>query len=273
MACSGSWAGSHFFWAFLSGCFMGFALGRLTMRIPQGDARSRNWKWVAVPMYATWGVLLALAAAFVPSSFCVEPVKLRVSPAFLDLRILYTFAAGVVPAFAGLRFKKSVGIPLLVVLSLASAMAVSLKYPWRRLETDRPVAEVRLLSISAGRRSIEFTPDSGGTYFYELDGPGVRIEVTTLVTSDYYFFTEKPAMYRWSSVGAAEGSGEHIALPNDRDGNSRFQMWLQSIGESLPGWESRILALESDRLLPLFKYGIFLDGEGGPRIELMTPER
>jgi hypothetical protein len=279
MACSGSFAGSYFFWAFLSGCFIGFAFGRLTARVPRGDVRSRNWKWVAVPMYASLGVLLALAAAFVPSSFCIEPVKLRVSPAFLDLRILYTFIAGLVPAFAGLRFKRAVGIPLLVILSLSAAMAVSLKYPWRRAEPGVRVAEVRLLSIAAGKRSIEFAPDSGGTYFYELGSPGIQFKVTTLVTSDYYFFVDRPFMYRWETISAAdgykvvaEGSRTSIALPNHREGGSSFQAWLQRMSEILPGWDSYILTIEADRMLPFFRYGILLDGEGGPRIELMKLE-
>ncbi len=273
MTCNGSFAGSFFFWATLSGCFTGFALSRLTRPAVRGSVLSHNWKWIAFSSYLSVGVLLALAAAFVPSSFCIEPVGIRVSPAFLDIRILYIFLAGLVLGFVGLGFKRAAGIPLLVILALVTTMAISITYPWRPVDRDRPVAEVRLLSIASGRRSIEFTPDSGDTYFYELDGPGIRFRVITLDVSDYYFFVEKPFMYRFDSVSAAGNDKVTVSLDNHRTAGSSFQKWLQHIGVMLPGWDAVPLTVEADRLLPLFRYAIYLTGENGPRIELVAPKK
>ena len=108
--------------------------------------------------------------------------------------------------------------------------------------------------------------DSDGTYFYELDGPGVRLEFLTLRADDYYFFIDDPFMYRYVSI--SEYKDEEVGpIPEGRG----FQSWLIRLVERLPGIEVEPLIVDAERLLPLFTYEVRLAGTGSPSIVLAAP--
>jgi hypothetical protein len=273
MACSGSFITSYFFWAALSGLFVGFALSRL-MRFPaRSEDRVRNWKWIMFSLYLSTGVILAFCAAFIPSSLCTAPRRLRVDPAFLDLRILYLAAGTAAAGFLSLRFKRAAGLPLLFIVVVGVAAIPAIKYPWRRINPDAPVAELRVLSIVDGKRSIEFTPDHGDTYFFELPSNGITVEVAVLRTSDYYFFVDRPVMYRLKSISPV-GGDEAVFLSSDPSNGAGggFQYWLQNLALRFPAWNVDSLSISTEKLLPLFRYAVFVEGGDGPSIKLIQPE-
>ncbi len=274
MTCSGSFVTSYFFWAMLSGLFVGFAISRLMRFLPMSDVKARHWKWIMFSFYLSVGIILALCAAFVPSSLCSVPRKLRVSQDFLDQRILYFAAAAAVAGLLGLRFKKAVGLPLVFVIAIGVVAVPILRQPWYRMEPGEPVAELRVLAFVDGKRSIEFTPRGGDTYFLQVPGTGITVEAAVLQASDYYFFIDKPQMYRLNGIAPA-GSGAQVpVLANDQgDAAGRFQEWLQKIAQHLPGWEVKSLRAESLLLLPLFKYNVYLAGEDGPAVKLVQPQQ
>ncbi|MBN1686567.1 MAG: hypothetical protein JW852_07915, partial [Spirochaetales bacterium] len=218
--------------------------------------------------------ILALCAAFIPSYLCSAPRRLGVSATFLDFRLLYFWVAAAVAGLMGLRFKKAVGLMLLLIVAIGVAAVPVLKHPWRRLESEMPVAELRLLGIKDGMRSIEFTPRDGDTYFLEIPGNGITVGAEALRTSDYYFFIDKPAMYRLKTVSAAgEGEAVQIFTKESHDTGGKLQEWLQNLARRLPGWEVEPLLATAERLLPLFRYSVYLGVEEGATVRLERPER
>ena len=272
--CSGSFATSYFFWAALSGLFIGFALSRL-LRFPgRADEKAKSWKWIMFSLYLSAGVLLAFCAAFIPSSLCSTPHSFRVDSAFLDFRILYFAVGAAAIGLLGLRFKRAAGLPLLLIIVTCSAAIPALKYPWRQIHQDAPVAEFRVLSVVEGKRSVEFTPYAGDTYFFELPQKGIAVEAAVLRASDYYFFIDKPVMYRLQSV-SPYGNRDAVFLPPSGSGEvgGKFQSWLQNLALRFPSWDVESLTIGAETLLPLFRYAVYLGGEEGAFIKLVQPER
>jgi len=273
MVCNGSFITSHFFWAIPAGLFTGFALSRLLRFHRRSDIRARHWKWIMFSFYLSMAVVLALCAAFIPSSFCSDPPGLRVSRNFLDLRILAMAAGSAVAGLLGLRFKRSAGLPLLFLLALGLSAIPVVRYPWRHYDTAVPLAEFRLLSITSGGRSIEFTPHSGDTYFVEMTGTGIAVNLDVLSTSDYYFFADKPLMYRLRSISPAGNEEISYSLAeNAGKAGKNVQAWIQQKMQNLPGWEVYSISAQTERLLPLFRYAVYLNEESRPEIRLMQPQ-
>ena len=274
MSCSGSFASSYHFWAMLSGLFVGFSISRF-LRFPASkDLKARHRKWIMFSFYLSAGVILALCAAFVPSLVCALSRRVRVSAAFLDYRLLYSAAGAAIAGFMGLRFKKAVGLPLLLIVAIGAGAVPALRHPWRRVEAGTPVAELRLLAITNGMRSIEFTSRDGDTYFFEISGNGITVEAEVLRTSDYYFFIDRPEMYRLKRVSDARGDdGIHLFTKDPDDAGGRFREWLQSLAREFPGWYVEPLLATTERLLPLFRYSVYLGGEEGAVIKLEQPKR
>jgi hypothetical protein len=273
MSCSGSFITSYFFWAIPAGLFAGFAMSRLLRFPARSDIDARHWKWITFSLYLSAGVLFALCGAFIPSTVCSTPQRLRVSPEFLDHRILTTAGAAALAGLLGLRFKRVAGLPLLLLISVGTGAIPVIRHPWRQFEEGAPVAEVRLLSISNGNRSIEFNPRDGDTYFVELPGNGIEVEITVLQASDYYFFVDKPMMYRLKSIAPPGGSEQvYNVVDEGGDAGKRFQAWLQSNMQRLPGWDVRSIHVTANVLLPLFRYAVDLGGKDGPEIRLVRPD-
>ena len=78
-------------------------------------------------------------------------------------------------------------------------------------------------------------------------------------------------MYRFKSVSAAsaESGVREVAIPGESSGYSSYQKWIQALGLRLPGWRIRTVSVRKDNLIPLFKYGVDLDGLEGPTITLI----
>ena len=273
MTCSGSFATSYFFWAALSGLFTGFAFSRLLRFPARTDDKAKNWKWIMFSLYLSAGVILAFCAAFIPSLLCATPRRIRVDNTFLDFRILYFAAGAAAVGFLSLRFKRAAGLPLLFIIVAGSAAIPALKYPWRRLSPEIPAAELRVLSVVDGKRSIEFTPHAGDTYFFELPQNGIAVEAAILRASEFYFFVDRPVMYRLESVSPFDG-GDFVSFSSigSSDAGGKFQNWLQNLALWLPSWEVESLSIRTEKLLPLFRYAVYLGGEEGPSIELVQPE-
>jgi hypothetical protein len=84
-------------------------------------------------------------------------------------------------------------------------------------------------------------------------------------------------MYRLTHISPlVPDDGASVNLMSDGavsgDPGGKFQSWLQNLFLKLPGWKVSSLTIESDRLLPLFKYAVFLGGQDGPAITLVLPE-
>jgi hypothetical protein len=101
---------SPFPWSILAGVFLGAAVVSLTRRTRhrKDSERARTRKWVAVCVLVSIAVVFGLLAVFIPG-----PGKI------MDVRFAWAAGAAVVVSFCALRFRKSLGIPVLVLLIAA----------------------------------------------------------------------------------------------------------------------------------------------------------
>jgi len=94
----------------LAALFAGAAASRATMRTgnKRDPGKARTRKWVVTCVYLSIAVVIGLVAVFVPG-----PEKMN------DVRLAWVAAVAVVLAFCALRFKRALGIPVIVVLVAA----------------------------------------------------------------------------------------------------------------------------------------------------------
>lgn len=275
MACSGAYIGSYFFWAALSGAFLGFALSRVTRFATRygSPERIRSWKWIFFSIYASTSVILALAGAFLSSSLCKSPFRLGVSEEFLDDRIAYMFGASTVLSFFSLRFKRAVGILILFLLFVATIASGLMLYPWEAPMDNSPIAQFRVLSQDDEGMSVEIISSKHDSMFQRISGGGLQIHGLLLSAADYYFFIKKPFLIRLTGFSHMGGKDPNNLPSSPGLGIwERGRSWLQEQMSFVPGWRIRPVVITGEALVPLFRYGIYARDNFGLYIQLEESE-
>lgn len=269
MACSGAFLQSYFFWSLLSGVAAGSAVGQVVVRLRSLPQRVRHWRWIGFAIFASISVSCALAGAFLPS--LLSNGMLQVPETFLDIRLLYLFCGTLLVVAAGIRFPRSVGIPLLVIVVVFTLSAVVVAQPWRCMNSQEPVATLRALSSGSEGVELELIHSSSESSFFSLTDNQVYIKITLLQTSEWYFFSAKPFLYRVVALGGGdgEGTGDGVAYEPEEGPIENLSDALAQIFEKLPGWEVETLILSLKNPVPLYRYGVFLRPDGSAVFTLL----
>ena len=132
-------AGSPLPWVLASGICIGAAVSRATRRARPGrdPERERARRWTAAFLLLSLAVIFGLAALFLPGASRI-----------LDTRLAWAGGGAALVSFAAFRFRKALGIPVLV---LCVAVAVSLGLFLRSVRAftgETQIATVRVISTS-----------------------------------------------------------------------------------------------------------------------------
>lgn len=265
MASNLRWAGSPFFWALLSAIFFGAAISRITRlssRAPDAE-RARTMKWTVASISASVSVLLALAGLFISG-----PEKI------LDLRILYLFGGTVIVSALALRFKRSCGLPVLLVVMLSVFFFIIALSHWEEYESGEAVARFRVLSKREDRLSIEYLADEQESFFFELAGHKIRPVISLIEAEDYYFFAYRPRGYRVLQFDGLSSDQEldtyPVAIDTKTASISKAFGGLDTWIAYLPGWKIERVELDPIDPKELFSYGVIFGGtEEAPRLEMI----
>jgi hypothetical protein len=148
-------------WAFLAAVFLGAAVSRATRRTANrpDPHRTRTRKWVLVCIWLSLGVLAAVGAVLVPGS---ERLVRRVDGTMrlVEPLLPWVALAGFAIALLATRFRKSLGIPV-VVLALVAVIALGLFFQSVRAFTgETEIATVKALTVADGkmRLEVQFAP-------------------------------------------------------------------------------------------------------------------
>ena len=276
MACNGAFLDSHFFWIFVSGLYTGFALSWITRSENKADNsnKKRSWKWVLFLGYLSLSVVLALAGAFLPSSLCTRPIRLSVSERFLDDRLLYMYGAAAGFGFLTSRFKRAGGIPGLFLLFITVLLILVLLLPWSATDEDGAIAQFRILSQDDSGISVELIRSGGDVTFQHLEGSAVQIHLDLLIAEDYFFFIKKPFLHRLAGFVQQDGI-EPVGPPARVTAQfwRKGMAWLQERIHFVPGWDIRTVIISGESLIPLYRYGIYIDSDLSAYLQIRDIDR
>jgi hypothetical protein len=140
-------------------------------------------------LYLCLAVVAALGAVFVPG-----PEQI------LDPGLLYLFAGSTVFFFLVFRFKKSIGL-LVVILAIALAGTLMLFLQSLNAYTgETEIAQVRVLDVQEGRMQLEIAPARGERVITWLNGAYFAPVVRVVIFDDYVVFLGAKTWYRFEGI-------------------------------------------------------------------------
>lgn len=248
-------------WVVCAGLFVGAAASRASMRVrhkPDTD-RARTWKWVGACIYLSIAVILGLLAVFIPGAG-----KIR------DPRMLWAALIAAVIAFAALRFKKSLGIPI-VVLLLAAVLSFGLFLQSIRAFTgETEIAEVKVLSSTASSMHLELVPKGNAPVLLTMNGTYFAPIVKVVIFSDLFVFLGARTWYRF------EGMTSFNDAYRQQDTDFRFahplgiseRLWslFERNETRIPGVKAVQVEMTLKRAQEFDSFGIMVQNDGGVQI-------
>jgi len=248
-------------WALLAGLLVGAAVARACARTKhrRDPDRARTRKWVVACMLLSLAIVVGLLGVFIPGPSNV-----------VDIRLAWAAGCAAVVGFAALRFRRAIGIPVLVLL-VASAVLFGLFFQSIRAFTgETEIASVRVISVAGSSMRLELQPRAREAVLLTMDGVYFAPIVKIVIFDDLLVFFGAKTWYRFEGMTSFDA--------NLRQGTSDFRFPQPSgISERLWGiferYEARIpgvktvqIEMPSKRAVEFATYRIMVQNDGGVEV-------
>jgi hypothetical protein len=230
-------------WIFVAAVFLGVAVSRATRRTanrPDPD-RARTRKWVLCCIWLSLAILAAVGAVLVPGS---ERLVRRVDGTLrlVEPLLPWVALAGFAIAFLATRFRKALGIPV-VVLALVAVIALGLFFQSVRAFTgETEIATVKALAVADARMRLEVQPEGRPSEMVDLDGDQFAPVVKVVIFDDLWVFLGARTWYRFVGLISFTTEG---GLPRQSDTvwklaqpsgiSEALWAWFEQNEERVPG--------------------------------------
>ena len=257
-----------FFWVTLSAIFFGASLSRATRRIPKSLVRDRasNVKWTFVTIYLSVAIVFAICAVFIPG-----PEKI------LDIRIVYLFSVVSAVFFLALRFRKSIGAPLLILSFLAVLSLIWFLQAFSSFTGEREIATVRVLDTGGGAMKLEVSRHERDTVIVNLKGDYFAPVVKEVIFDDWYVFLGAKTWYRLEGITAFSfvkedgrsvlkqtDAGYYFPFPTGM--SEKLYGYYEKYERYIPGVKTVQIDISAKRARKMATYGLMLQNDGGVQI-------
>jgi hypothetical protein len=188
-------------WSVLAGAFMGAAVMSVSRRTShrRDPERARTRKWVAACVLASIAVVFGLLAVFVPG-----PGKIA--------HVSFAWAAGIaaVLSFCALRFRRSLGIPVLVVLVAAGAFLGLFLRSIHAFTGETEIATVRAIAVTGDSMRLELAPHGAAPVLLTMDGVYFAPIVKVVIFDDVLVFLGARTWYRFEGMNSFDEGFLHV---------------------------------------------------------------
>jgi hypothetical protein len=248
-------------WAVAAGLFVGAALSQATRRTRNkaNPERAATRKWVLACVYLSVAVVIGLLAVFVPG-----PARI------LDLRLAWVAGISAAVAFAALRFKKALGIPVMV-LAIALVVVFALFIQSIHAFTgETEIATVRAISVDAASMRLELIPRGSEPVLLTMKGSSFSPIVKVVIFSDLLVFLGAHTWYRFEWMTSfdqnlrQQDTDFHFA----RALGITERLWtlFEENETRIPGVKTAQVELIVKRAKEFAVYGIMVQNDGGVQI-------
>ncbi len=252
---------SPFPWVVLAGVFLGAAIMSLTRRTRhrRDPERARTRKWVAACVLASVAVVFGLLAVFIPG-----PEKI----AHVSFAWTAGIAAGV--SFLALRFRKSLGIPVLVLLIAAVAVLGLFFRSIHAFTGETEIATVRAIAVAGDSMKIELARRGAAPALLTLDGVEFSPVVKVVIFDDLPVFLGAETWYRFVEMTSYDRNGtqskSRYQLPQAPGISERLWEFFERYETRLPGVKTVQTERPSKRATEFATYSIRVQNDGGVEI-------
>jgi hypothetical protein len=248
-------------WVVAAGVFLGAAVSRATRRLRPGrdPERERSRRLVGACLLASIAVVLGLCAVFLPG-----PSKIA------DPRLAWAAAGGAVLSFVAFRFRRALGIPVLVLL-VALGVAAGLFFRSITAFTGETViGQVRVISAADAAMRLELVPRGAPPVVLEMKGEYFAPIVKVVIFDDLAVFLGATTWYRF------EGLTSFDAALRQQDTDYRFttapglsgELWsfFEANETRIPGVKTVQVEMNAKRAKALATYDLKVQNDGGVEI-------
>lgn len=178
-------------WVVLAGVFVGAAASWATVRTRhrRNPDRARTRKWIVFCVSLSLGIGLGATAVFVAGPGGITDPRLGV-------------IAGVATAvgFAATRFKKAMGLPILVLLIACGTLVCLFLQSVRAFTGETIIAEVKVISADGGAMRLELVPREGEPVLLTMEGEYFAPIVRVVIFDDLLVFLGAKTWYRFEGM-------------------------------------------------------------------------
>lgn len=248
-------------WALLAGLFVGAAAARAATRTRhrKDPDRARARKWVVACVLFSIAIAAALLGVFIPG-----PTKV------VDLRLAWAAGIAAVVAFGALRFRRALGIPVLVLIVVSAVLLGLFLQSIRAFTGETEIASVRVISVPSSSMRLEISPRGTEPVLLTLDGVYFAPIVKVVIFDDLLVFLGARTWYRFEGMTSFD--------VNLRQGTRDFrfsspsgiseQLWtlFEQNETRIPGVKTVQIEMPSKRAVEFATYGIMVQNDGGVEV-------
>jgi hypothetical protein len=253
---------SPFPWVVVAGLFFGAAVASATVRVRgrKDPERARARKWVSACVLLSVAIVLGLGALFIPG-----PSKI------LDMRLAWAAGAAAALAFVALRFKKSAGIPIVVVLAVAVVSAGLFLRSIRAFTGETEIGVVRVIGADDASMRLELIPRERDPVLLTMNGVYFSPIVKVVIFNDLFVFLGARTWYRFEGMTSfdrnlRQGSSDYrFAQPPGI--SERLWSLFEQHDASIPGVKTAQIELVMKKAKEFASYSIRIRNDGGVLIE------
>jgi hypothetical protein len=261
-------------WVFVAAMFLGAAASRATRRTANRPDPHRAWtrKWVLFCVELSLAVLAAVGAVLVPGS---ERLLRKVGGAvqLVEPLLPWVALAGFAIAFLATRFRKSLGIPV-VVLALVAAIALGLFFQSVRAFTgETEIATVKAITAADGKMRLEVQPEGRPSEMVDLDGDQFAPVVKVVIFDDLWVFLGARTWYRFVGLvsfttrsGMPAQTNTSWALARPTGISEALWVRFEEYEDRIPGVKSVQTELVLKKARSLGSWSIRVQNDGGVEV-------
>ena len=248
-------------WVILGGLFAGAALSTATRRTRHkaDPERATARKWILACLALSVAVIFGLLAVFLPG-----PARI------LDPRLAWATGISAGAAFLALRFRKAMGIPVVVlVIALVAVIALFLQ-SIRAFTGETEIASLRVLSVDKASMRLELVPRGAEPVLLSMKGTYFSPIVKVVIFDDLLVFMGARTWYR------LEGMTSFDENQRQQDVGFRFarpigiseRLWqlFEEYETKIPGVKAVQTDMASKKATEFASYGVMVQNDGGVEI-------
>ena len=248
-------------WVVIAGLFIGAAASRATMRTRNkpDPYRARTHKWVSACVLLSLAVIFGLLAVFIPGAQSMR-----------DPRMLWAAAIAAAIAFAAMRFKKALGIPI-VVLLLAVVIVFGLFLQSIRAFTgETEIAAVKVLSTTSSSMRLELVPHGDAPVLLTMNGTHFAPIVKVVIFNDIFVFLGARTWYRFEGMTSFNDSFRQqetdFRFPHPMGISEQLWSLFERNETHVPGVKAVQIEMTLKKAQEFASYGILIQNDGGVQI-------
>jgi hypothetical protein len=261
-------------WVFLAAMFLGAAVSRATRRTANrpDPQRARTRKWVLCCVYLSLAVLAAVGAVLVPGS---ERLVSRVGGRLrlVEPLVPWVALAGFTVTFLATRFRKSLGIPV-ILLGLVAVIALGLFFQSVRAFTgETEIATVKAITVADGKMRLEVQPEGRPPQMVDLDGDQFAPVVKVVIFDNLWVFLGARTWYRFVGLvsfttrgGMPVQSATTWAFDNPTGISEALWARFEQFEQRIPGVKTAQTELALKKARSLGSWSIRVQNDGGVEV-------